>query len=302
MRVNSFSFSSTMLNSMGRNTTQLNKLMMQITEQKRVLNPSDDPIASTQLSQIRREQVAIGQYQSNIERLGHSLGQQETLVDSSSKQLLNMLDKLREANNSSHGAVDMAGYATELSAMKEMLVEQMNSRDESGRYLFAGTKTNQQPVMRDATTGEWIFAGNHESNNTPVANGVLMKSNTDLAAAFGDDLKLLNQLETLLEKMSDPTVAPESYADEMTAMIGQVQSTSDNVAAIFTELGGRQNNMALLQDVHLDSKMIHDEVANGLEGLDIATAMTNLNNYTMATQYSYKAYGQISSLSLFNLG
>lgn len=302
MRVNSFSFSSTMLNSMGRNTTQLNKLMMQITEQKRVLNPSDDPIASTQLSQIRREQVAIGQYQSNIERLGHSLGQQETLVDSSSKQLLNMLDKLREANNSSHGAVDMAGYATELSAMKEMLVEQMNSRDESGRYLFAGTKTNQQPVVRDATTGEWIFAGNHESNNTPVANGVLMKSNTDLAAAFGDDLKLLNQLETLLEKMSDPTVAPESYADEMTAMIGQVQSTSDNVAAIFTELGGRQNNMALLQDVHLDSKMIHDEVANGLEGLDIATAMTNLNNYTMATQYSYKAYGQISSLSLFNLG
>jgi flagellar hook-associated protein 3 FlgL len=302
MRVNSFSFSSTMLNSMGRNTTQLNKLMMQITEQKRVLNPSDDPIASTQLSQIRREQVAIGQYQSNIERLGHSLGQQETLVDSGSKQLLNMLDKLREANNSSHGAVDMAGYATELSAMKEMLVEQMNSRDESGRYLFAGTKTNQQPVMRDATTGEWIFAGNHESNNTPVANGVLMKSNTDLAAAFGDDLKLLNQLETLLDKMSDPTVAPESYADEMTAMIGQVQSTSDNVAAIFTELGGRQNNMALLQDVHLDSKMIHEEVANGLEGLDIATAMTNLNNYTMATQYSYKAYGQISSLSLFNLG
>jgi len=287
---------------MGRNTTQLNKLMMQINEQKRVLNPSDDPIASTQLSQTRREQVAIGQYQSNIERLGHSLGQQETLVDSGSKQLLNMLDKLREANNSSHGAVDMAGYATELSAMKEMLVEQMNSRDESGRYLFAGTKTNQQPVVRDATTGEWIFAGNHESNNTPVANGVLMKSNTDLAAAFGDDLKLLNQLETLLEKMSDPTIAPESYADEMTAMIGQVQSTSDNVAAIFTDLGGRQNNMALLQDVHLDNKMIHDEVANGLEGLDIATAMTNLNNYTMATQYSYKAYGQISSLSLFNLG
>lgn len=302
MRVNSFSFSSTMLNSMGRNTTQLNKLMMQINEQKRVLNPSDDPIASTQLSQIRREQVAIGQYQSNVERLGHSLGQQETLVDSSSKQLLSMLDKLREANNSSHGAADMVGYATELNAMKEMLVEQMNSRDESGRYLFAGTKTNQQPVVRDATTGEWIFAGNHESNNTPVANGVLMKSNTDLAAAFGDDLKLLNQLESLLEKMSDPTIAPESYADEMTAMIGQVQGTSDNVAAIFTDLGGRQNHMALLQDVHLDNKMIHDEVANGLEGLDIATAMTNLNNYTMATQYSYKAYGQISSLSLFNLG
>lgn len=302
MRVNSYSFSNNMLNSLGRNNTQLFKLMTQMNEQKRVVNPSDDPIASTQLAQIRREQAAIGQYQTNIERLGYSLGQQETLVDSSSKQLLSMLDKLREANNSSNGAVDMGGYATELSAMKDMLVEQLNSRDESGRYLFAGTKTNQQPVVRDATTGEWVFAGNHESNSTPVANGVLMKSNTDLAAAFGDDLKLLNQLESLLEKMSDPTIAPESYADEMTAMIGQVQGTSDNVAAIFTDLGGRQNNMALLEEAHLDNKMINDEVAGGLEGLDIATAMTALNNYTMATQYSYKAYGQISSLSLFNLG
>ncbi|MCW6031724.1 flagellin/flagellar hook associated protein [Pantoea sp. JK] len=302
MRVNSQSFSNTMLNNLGRNNTQLVKLMTQMNEQKRVINPSDDPIASTQLAQIRREQAAIGQYQTNIERLGHSLGQQETLVNSSSKQLLSMLDKLRDANNSSNGAVDMAGYATELSAMKDMLVEQLNSRDESGRYLFAGTKTNQQPVVRDAATGEWVFAGNHESNSTPVGNGVLMKSNTDLAAAFGDDLKMLNQLESLLEKMSDPTIAPESYADEMTAMIGQVQGTSDNVAAIFTDLGGRQNNMTLLDEAHQDNKLINDEVAGELEGLDVASAMTALNGYTMATQYSYKAYGQISSLSLFNLG
>ncbi|WP_455844542.1 flagellar hook-associated protein FlgL [Pantoea agglomerans] len=301
MRVNSLSFSNNMLNSLGRNNAKLNKLMTQINEQKRVINPSDDPIASTQLAQIRREQASISQYQRNIDRLGHSLGQQETLVDSSSKQLLNMLDKLREANNSSHGAVDMAGYASELSSMKEMLVEQMNSRDESGRYLFAGTKTNQQPVVRDATTGEWTFAGNHESNSTPVAHGVLMKSNTDLAAAFGDDLKVLNQLESLLEKMSDPTLEPGSYADEITAMIGQVQSTSDQVATIFTELGGRQNNMTLLEEAHLDNKMIHDEVAGELQGLDMATALVDLNRYMASAQTSYQTYNQIATLSLFNL-
>ncbi|EJL87162.1 flagellin/flagellar hook associated protein [Pantoea sp. GM01] len=301
MRVNSLSFSNNMLNSLGRNNAQLNKLMTQINEQKRVINPSDDPIASTQLAQIRREQASIGQYQRNIERLGHSLGQQETLVDSSSKQLLNMLDKLREANNSNNGAVDMAGYAAELSSMKEMLVEQMNSRDESGRYLFAGTKTNQQPVVRDATTGEWTFAGNHDSNSTPVAHGVLMKSNTDLAAAFGDDMKLLNQLESLLEKMSDPTVNPASYADEMTAMIGEVQTTSDRVATIFTELGGRQNNMTLLDEAHQDNKMIHDEVAGELQGLDMATALVDLNRYMASAQTSYQTYNQIATLSLFNL-
>lgn len=301
MRVNSLSFSNTMLSNLGRNSTKLNKLMTQINEQKRVITPSDDPIASTQIAQIRREQAAIGQYQRNIERLGHSLSQQETRVDASSDQLLSMLDKLREANNSSHGAVDMAGYATELSAMKDMLVEQLNSRDESGRYMFAGTKTNQQPVVRDATTGAWVFAGNHESNSTPIGHGVLMKSNTDLAAAFGNDMKMLNDLESLLTKMADPLIAPDTYASELTAMIGSVQRTSDNVAGIFTELGGRRNNMTTMDEAHLDNKTIHDEVAGQLQGLDMATAMVDLNRYTVASQASYKTYNQIATLSLFSL-
>jgi flagellar hook-associated protein 3 FlgL len=291
-----------MLNSLARNSSQLNKINMQINEQKRIINPSDDPIASTQLAQIRREQASIGQYQTNIDRLGHSLGQQETLVDSSSKQLLSMLDKLREANNSNNGAADMAGYAAELSSMKDMLVEQLNSRDESGRYLFAGTKTNQQPVVRDATTGEWTFAGNHESNSTPIGNGVTMKSNTDLAAAFGDDLEMLNKLESLLSKMSDPNVSPESYADDITAMIGQVQSTSDQVSTIFTELGGRQNNMNLMGEAHLDNKMIHEEVVGELQGLDMPTAIVNYQRLMASTQASFQTYGQIATLSLFNLG
>jgi len=301
MRVNSLSFSSTMLHNLGRNSSKLNKLMTQINEQKRVINPSDDPIASTQIAQIRREQAAIGQYQRNIERLGHSLSQQETLVDSTSQQLLNMLDKVREANNSSHSAVDMGGFASELGAMKDMLVELMNSRDESGRFLFAGTKTNQQPMVRDATSGEWTFAGNHESNSTPIGHGVLMKSNTDLAAAFGNDMQMVNQLEALLSKMSDATQSPESYADEMSAMIDTLQGTSDRVASLFTDLGGRQNNLTLMGEAHLDNKTIHDEVAGQLQGLDMASALLELNRYTTASQSSYKTYNQIATLSLFNL-
>lgn len=301
MRINSLSFSSTMLSNLNRNSSRLNKLMTQVNEQKRVIVPSDDPIASTQIAQIRREQAAIDQYQRNIERLGHSLSQQETLVDAGSDQLLSMLDTLREANNSSHGAVDMAGFAAELSSMKEMLVELLNSRDESGRYLFAGTQTRQQPVVRDASSGEWVFAGNHESNATPIGHGVLMASNTDLAAAFGNDMKMLNQLESLLGKMANPALPPAQYATEMSDMIAAVQATSDRVAALFTELGGRRTNMNTLNEAHLDNQMIHDEVAGQLQGLDMATAMLDLNRYTVASQASYQTYNQIATLSLFNL-
>ncbi|MRS19714.1 flagellar hook-associated protein 3 [Enterobacteriaceae bacterium RIT692] len=301
MRINSSSFSTTMLNSINRNTVQMNKLMSQISAQKRILTPSDDPIASTQIVQMRREQAVTGQYQTNIERLTHSLRQQETLVDSTSTQLLGMLDKLREANNSSNSKADMAGYAAELVSMKEALVERLNGKDESGRYLFAGTKTNEKPFVRDAATGEWVYAGNQNSNYTPVGNGSEMRSNTDLATAFGGNLETLNDLEDLLTKMSDPALSHDDYADDLTAMLKQMQSTSDNVAAVLTDIGGRQNNLTSLQDAHTDLQILNEEMLDGLQGLDFAKAFTDLSRYSTATQATYQTYQQIANLSLFSL-
>ncbi|WP_343550788.1 flagellar hook-associated protein FlgL [Pantoea sp.] len=302
MRINSSSFTTTMLNSINRNSAQMNRLMSQISEQKRILTPSDDPIASTQIAQMRREQAVMGQYQTNIDRLSHSLQQQETMVDSTSTQLLNILDKLREANNSANSQADMAGYSAELTSMKELLIEQMNGKDESGRYLFAGTQTNQKPFVRDTASGEWVYAGNHNSNNTPVGNGSEMRSNTDLSMSFGANLETLNDLESLLAKMADPTQSLDSYSDDLTAMLKQMQTTSDSVAATLTDIGGRQNNLTLLQDAHTDMQILNEEMVDNLQGLDFAKAITDLSRYTTATQATFQTYQQISNLSLFSIG
>lgn len=301
MRINSSSFNTTMLNSINRNSAQMNKLMSQISAQKRILNPSDDPIASTQIAQMRREQAVIGQYQTNIERLSNNLQRQESLVDSTSTQLLSMLDKLREANNSANSQADMASYAAELTSMKEALVDQMNGKDESGRYLFAGTMTNEKPFVRDTATGEWVYAGNHNTINTPVGSGAEMRSNTDLSTAFGSNLETLNDLEDLLTKMADPSLSLADYGDDLTAMVQQLQSTSDNVAATLTDIGGRQNNLTALQDAHADMQVLNEEMLDGLQGLDFAKAITDLSRYSTATQATYQTYQQIANLSLFSL-
>jgi len=301
MRVSSLNFGTTLMRNLQVNNGKLNTLMTQIAEQKRVRVASDDPVASAQLSQLRREQAATRQYQHNITQVSHSLSLQETQVEGSSDLLLSMLDTLREANSAQHNAEDMGGFAAELETLKSALIAQLNSRDESGRYLFAGTVTDRAPVVRDAGSGAWIYQGNHDGVSTPVSNGVTVPANTDLAASFGDDMKMLNQLETLLGKMANPALPAGSYSADITAMLAQSQTTLDNVTRLFTDLGGRQNSLTLLQDAHADKALIHEELTQQLEGLDMAGAMLDLNRYTLASQAAYKTYGQVATLSLFNL-
>lgn len=301
MRVTSQNFGTTLMSNLRTNTSKLNTLMAQIAEQKRVRVPSDDPIASAQLSQLRREQAATAQYQRNISQVSSSLSQQETQVESSSDLLLSVLDTLRTANNGQYSGEDMGGFAAELETLQSSLIAQLNSQDESGRYLFAGTLTDRPPVVRDANTGEWIYNGNHDSVSTPIGNGVMLTANTDLAASFGDDMKMLNQLETLLGKMANPAIPPQSYSADITAMIAQSQTTFDNVTRIFTDLGSRQNSLTLLQEAHADNTLIQEEMTQQLQGLDMANAMLDLNRYTLASQAAYKTYGQVATLSLFSV-
>lgn len=301
MRAPTINFTSSLLSSLNRNNVQLNKLMDQFTQQKRVVNPSDDPLASTRLAQLNRDLAATKQYQTNIDRLSSSLLQQEVQVEGISNQLLTLMDKLREANNSTLSPEDMGGYATEITSMMDTMISQLNSRDESGRYMFGGTITNQVPVVQDAS-GQWVYQGNRDGINTVVGNGVEIRSNTDLTAVFGNDLATLNRLQDLAAKMADPANDPADYLDDISAALASVQTSSDRTAALFTDLGGRQNNLSLLKEAHIDNKFINDEIVNDLQAMDMPEVVLKLTQYTQVTQASYKMYSQISSLSLFTLG
>ncbi len=99
MRISSLYNSNAMLAQLGANGTQMAKLMEQLSTQKRVNVPSDDPVAASRLVQLNREQSAIKQYQSNISGLTGALSIQESHITAMSNQVMAMGDKLKLANN-----------------------------------------------------------------------------------------------------------------------------------------------------------------------------------------------------------
>lgn len=303
MRISSLYNSNAMLAQLGTNGTQMAKLMEQLSTQKRVNVPSDDPVAASRLVQLNREQSAIKQYQSNISGLTGALSIQESHITAMSNQVMAMGDKLKLANNSSLSQKDLAGYGEELGSMLDSLVASMNSKNENGSYLFSGTMTGSKTVEVDEN-GQYVFGGNENSRETVVANGVSITENTNISKAFsssGNDLDMLNKLKELSEKMQDPNANYADYKDDLSAMIDMTQSTSDNLGALFTDLGGRQNRLKLIDDAHTDVSLSNAQVETDLNAADSATTTINLQLYMTSMQITNKSYSMISQLNLFSM-
>lgn len=303
MRISSLYNSNAMLSQLGTNGNRVAKLMEQLSSQKRVNVPSDDPVAASRLVQLGREQAAIKQYQSNITSLSGALSVQESHITAMSNQVQAVGDKLKLANNSTLSQKDLAGYGAELGSMLDSLVASMNSKNENGSYLFSGTMTGNKTVELDAN-GQYVFGGNENSRDTIVANGVSITENTNISHAFsssGNDLEMLNKLKELSEKMQDPNANYADYQDDLSAMIDMSQSTSDNLGALFTDLGGRQNRLTLISDAHTDVSLSNAQVETDLNAADSATTTINLQLYMTSMQITNKSYSMISQLNLFSM-
>lgn len=303
MRVSSRNNTQVMLSQMHNNNMKMSQIMQQLSTQKRVNVPSDDPIAATRINQLQREQSTIAQYQDNITRLSGSLSTQEAQVQSASDLLWAMNDTLLQAANGSNGDKNMQGFGMELNMLLDSFVDTVNTKSASGSYLFGGTKNQTAPIQWDDATESWVFMGNHNTRETTVANGVQVTENVHLAQCLslgGDELGLLNELYTLSEKMQDPAVPPASYQQDIQNLLDAVSDAQDEIGAIFTELGGRQNQLTLLQNAHTDVSTANGMVLSELADADVATSTIELQLYVNATQITFRAWNMVNQLSLFN--
>ena len=173
MRITNSQITSMMHNSMNASSAELGKLMQQMATNKRILLPSDDPIASVRVLRVQREEASLEQFRKNIANVSGSLSTQEANLKSTSDAMLNVRDLLLWAANGSNTSEDLAAMAGELSIIEDTIFSFANVRDEEGRYLFSGTLSDTPALSFDAATQTYSLTGNDKHRQAAVANGVL---------------------------------------------------------------------------------------------------------------------------------
>ncbi|STN26420.1 lateral flagellar hook associated protein 3 (FlgL-like) [Escherichia coli] len=140
---------------------------------KEILQPSDDPIAATRITQLNRQQSAIEQYQSNIDSASAGLSQQESILDGVNNSLLAVRDDLLEAANGTNTADSLASLGQDIESLTESMVAALNYQDEDGHYVFGGTINDQPSIVAvdddgDGVTDSYSYQGNSDHRQTTV--------------------------------------------------------------------------------------------------------------------------------------
>lgn len=130
----------------------LDRTQQQIATGRRLLTPSDDPIASGRALELKESLARITQFDRNSTIARNRLSHEEASL----KDVNNVLQRVRElaiqANNGSQSNESRSQIAVEMRRHLDALTQLANQRDGSGRYLFAGNMDATEPVARSGTS------------------------------------------------------------------------------------------------------------------------------------------------------
>lgn len=148
MRVSTIGSYLTGLTAMQRLQSALDHTQRQISTGRRILSPSDDPIAASRALEFRESIARLEQFDRNAGIAENRLAQEEAVVGSVNNVLQRVRELALQANNSTQSNETRALIAVEMREQLDYLVQLANQKDGNGNYLFAGNLEDVEPVTR----------------------------------------------------------------------------------------------------------------------------------------------------------
>ena len=297
MRIATSQYHQTMAQTLGSAQARLEHVLQQMANGKRLLLPSDDPVAGVRMSRLNREEAALDQYRENIGALSVRLTQNETALDTTVSDMMQVRDLLVWASDGANASEDLNAMAGSLVSLRDSLLYSANSRDHEGRYLFSGTASSQPTIVHSGTG--YVFNGNEATQLVTVGNEVTQPANVNLK----EMADLLNQLDATIAALQTTGVNANDPAVRAT-LKANLEGTDTTMSAVngkIAGLGGAQNILATLDDTHASVSVANKQALILLGQLDYGEAAIRLNGYKTALEATQKAYSRVSNLSLFNV-
>ena len=145
-------------NSILDNQSKVSHTQLQLSESKRILKPSDDPIGSAVALGLKQQIDNANKYITNGQSAETRLELEESSLESVSDILGRIRDLTLQAANGTLNASDREVIAQEIEHRFDELLGLSNSQLSSGEYIFSGFKSNVQPFTKNGT-GSVVYNG-----------------------------------------------------------------------------------------------------------------------------------------------
>ncbi len=157
MRISTQQIQQTAINALLRQQAELSNTQNQLALGKRVITPSDDPVASANLLNLEQELEVTKQYQFNANMAKSRLGQEETALTAVTNQIHRVRELAIQASNATYTDEDRKMISAEARHILDELFDMANSKDSNNEYLFSGYKGDIKPFDYDGLN--YIYNG-----------------------------------------------------------------------------------------------------------------------------------------------
>lgn len=138
-------------------TGQLLHLQQQVATGRRIVKPSDDPVAAARALELTQASDVVAQFARNRENAQGSLALQETQIGGVGELITRVRELAVQGGNGTLTREDRRALTSELRARYEELLGYANARDGNGKYLFSGYMGDTRPFAGTVETGAQYF-------------------------------------------------------------------------------------------------------------------------------------------------
>ena len=255
-------------------SSQIARTSIEISGGKKILQPSDDPLAAARVASIRQAQSNSSAWQSNI-ALGLSLSDQAGSVMA---LVSDRIDHARELMVSGANAplsnADRATLASELRSLAAEFTSLAATRTASGEPLFA-------------TGAALKFRFNETLTFAPVPSAAEAFEVGGVSFA-----QLALDAATAIEANNTAQIGVS-----LTALDGGIAKAAD----VSAEIGVRGVRMTNLREQYINDGVSLTAERSGLEDTDLSQAIALLNQQSITLDAARAAFARINRSTLFDL-
>ncbi|MEY3675222.1 MAG: Flagellar hook-associated protein 3, partial [Pseudomonadota bacterium] len=134
---------------------------------KQILSPSAAPDQAAAIQRLKGEVQRQDSHMNTLDVAMRRFSAEETALSASNDLLIRLKELGVQAANDTLAPDDRKAIGMEMKALRDQLLSLGNTRDDSGNYLFSGTRVNT-PAFAQNSTGQVIYQGDQTQTRIPA--------------------------------------------------------------------------------------------------------------------------------------
>lgn len=286
-----------------RQSADLLHAQQQLSTGKRVLAPSDDPIAAARALEVSQTRSINEQFQTNQGYANDALASLESSLGSIGDVLTYIRTRVIQAGNAALSPTEHEAIAVDIEAQFNALVGIANSKDGTGEYRFAGYQSGTEPFP-PGPDGIAAYAGDAGVRSIQIGASRTMAvgvpgSDVFMVDATTGQSGMFASISGFIEGLRNPPAGGVAAVVEST--LDGMDAALDKVNTLRASVGSRMVELDALADMSATQDVQYAETLSRLQDLDYAEAISRFSKQQAILEAAQQSYVKVTGLSLFDL-